>query len=392
MDKVNATEKYLFHESQLFTPEVGELLQKTYFIMPTWKWIFIGVVAGLALFLRPLFGLILNFFKSRSKFKKNFPHSYWAYVLRSPIDSSLAWIITIMVCWAFLNLIILPVKIDTYLNHFLQGLIAYFIIKVLYNLVDATGGLLKHAASQNGSRIDGQLIPFAEKTVKFIIVALGFLIVLQSFGLNVASLLAGLGLGGLALALAAQDTAANLFGSITILLDRPFKVGDLVKVKELEGTVEEIGLRSTRIRTPYNSVITVPNAMMAKEYIDNMGARSARRIRLLLGLTYDTTPEKIEAFCDGLKNYLKKYDKVISESVIVSFNNFNESSLDILVNFHLNVMTADEETSHQQAIYLEFLKIAKNLNVEFAFPSRTLYHFNDSKLSNKELKANGLQN
>lgn len=390
MENMTAIEKFLFQDSHFFTEEFAEFLQKSYFLMPTWKWIFFFSVITIGFVALPVFRATIVFFKNRSPIVNRFPHSFWAYALKSQAYKSAAWILTILMWGALFNLVTFPTKLDTYIGHILKGLIAFFIIRMIYNLIDATGNVLMNYSAKTGSQFDNQLVPFAEKTAKGVIVVLGFLIVLQSFGLNVVSLLAGLGLGGLALALAAQDTAANLFGSVTILLDRPFSVGDLIKVKDLEGTVEEIGLRSTRIRTLYNSVITVPNGTMAKEYIDNMGVRPARRIRLFLGLTYDTTPEKMEAFCKTVENYLKSYDEVIGDSITVAFTRYSDSSLDVLVNFHLRVVTAPEEIKHQQIIYLEFLKIAKSLNVDFAFPSRTLYHVTaNSTTETKDMVTNG---
>lgn len=371
-----ALEKFLFVDSNFFSKEAAELLQRVYFIIPNWKWIHLFGSLGLILLAYPLFRALLKFFIKRSPIIRNYPNSFWANTFKTQIGKSIAFLVTILLWAALVNMIDLPPNFEKYLHSFFKGLLAFSIIRIIYHLIDAAGTTLLSYSTKNGSSYDNQLIPFAEKTLKFVVVVLGILIVLQSVGLNVASLLAGLGLGGLAIALAAQDTAANLFGSITILLDRPFAVGDLIKVKELEGTVEEIGLRSTRIRTLYNSIITVPNGTMAKEYIDNMGVRPARRTRLYLGLTYDTPPEKISAFCSSVRDYLLAYEEVISDSITVTFNRFSDSSLDILINFHLQVVVSELETKHQQIIFLEFLKIAKSLNVEFAFPSRTLYHVN----------------
>jgi MscS family membrane protein len=190
------------------------------------------------------------------------------------------------------------------------------------------------------------------------------------------SLLAGLGLGGLALALAAQDTAANVFGSVAIMFDNPFKVGDWIKLKDAEGTVEEIGFRSTRIRTFYNSVVTLPNAMIAKEVVDNMGIRPARRIRQIIGITYETPIPMITQFCDEVRYMITNHPQVNADSVTVNFNNFNASSLDILVNFHIRVFTGPEEMELQQKIFIQILEIASRLKVDFAYPTQTTYSKN----------------
>nr|BFD60252.1 mechanosensitive ion channel family protein [Bdellovibrio sp. CKG001]BFD63670.1 mechanosensitive ion channel family protein [Bdellovibrio sp. HM001] len=377
MKELSSMERFLFEDSQWFSTEMSEFLKSTVFIMPTWKWAFLGIAFAAGIFvLRPLFYFILKELKKHNPIVKKYPKSFWGYYLQSNTDRPLAWILVILLWFAAGDAADLSGKFAKYYDHFLRGLIAIFIIRLIYYLVDAACSVLADYTSKTPSTFDDQIVPFASKAAKIFVVVMGFLIVLQSFGLNVMSLLAGLGLGGLALALAAQDTAANLFGSITILFDRPFQVGDWVKIKDMEGTVEEIGFRSTRVRTFYNSLITIPNAMMAKETVDNMGVRPARRVRQVLGLTYETPPEKIEEFCDRVRYYIKSDEKVISDTVTVHFNNYNASSLDVLVNFHLKVYTGPEELAHQQKIFIEILKIAADMKVDFAYPTQTVYQTN----------------
>ncbi|QDK38482.1 mechanosensitive ion channel family protein [Bdellovibrio sp. NC01] len=367
-------EKFLFEESHIFSMEVAALLKHTVLIMPNWKWIVLAIFIVLGIALRPLIQWVLKEFKKHNPWAKKFPKSFTAYFFKSEIERPLAWVIVGLLWFGAGDAIELTGKFQTYYEHVLKAFLAIHLIRVIYYAVDALGSVFADIAAKTESTMDDQLVPFASKILKVLVVVLGVLIVLQSFGLNVMSLLAGLGLGGLALALAAQDTAANLFGSVTILVDNPCKIGDWVKVKDVEGTVEEIGFRSTRIRTFYNSVITIPNATMAKENIDNMGVRPARRIRQSLGLAYETTPENIEAFCDRVRYLIKQDQKVIPETVTVHFNNFNASTLDVLVNFHLKVYTGPEELEHQQRIFLEIIKIANDMKVEFAYPTQTVYY------------------
>ncbi len=366
-------EKFIFEQSTLFSEDILALLKSTVIIMPNWKWGLLAIAIALGIVLRPLIQFILKEIKKHNPFVKKYPKSFSAYLLNQKIEHPTAWLLVIFFWFGIGDAITLTGKFEIYYNHFLRGLVAIYVIRLIYYCVDALSSVFADVAAKTESTYDDQLVPFASKTLKVLVVVLGVLIALQSFGLNVMSLLAGLGLGGLALALAAQDTAANLFGSITILFDHPFKVGDWVKVKDMEGTVEEIGFRSTRIRTFYNSVITIPNAMMAKETIDNMGIRPYRRIRQILGLTYETPPEKIEQFCDQVRYMIKQHPKVNSETVTVNFNNYNASSLDVLVNFHIQVFTGAEELEHQQAIFVDILKIAANMKIDFAYPTQTVY-------------------
>lgn len=367
-------EKFIFEDSSFFTAEVANVLKMTAIGMPNWKWCVIAIILTAGILLRPLLQMLLKEIKRHNPFSKKFPQSFMAFFLSLEIERPISWLFTIMIWFAVGDAIGLAGKIQTYYEHILRGLVAIYAIRLFYYAVDAGGSVLQKMAEKTASTYDDQLVPFATKSAKVFVIVMGVLIALQNFGINVMSILAGLGLGGLALALAAQDTAANLFGSITILFDHPFKVGDLIKIKDMEGTVEDIGFRSTRIRTGYNSVISIPNAMMAKETIDNMGIRPFRRTRQILGLAYETPPEKIDLFCDQVRYLVTRHPKVNPETVLCRFNNYSASSLDVLMVFHLEVFTAAEEMEHQQGIFLEILKIAADLGVEFAYPTQTIYN------------------
>ena len=372
--EVPSMEKFFIQESAFLSADVIDLLNRKVFLIPNWKWIFLIAGFVIALVLRPIISFGLKEFKTRFPLYKKYPKSFGAYLAQTEIERPLAWIIVSILLFMLGDALELSGNFLKYYDHLIRVIMAYNILRALYLAVDAVGRIMADLAAKTESTYDDQLVPFATKSIKVLIVVLGFLLILQNFGLNVMSLLAGLGLGGLALALAAQDTAANLFGSITILIDHPFKIGDWVKVKDMEGTIEEIGFRSTRIRTFYNSVITIPNAMMAKETIDNMGVRPARRIRQNLGIAYETPVEKIEQFCDGVKYLIHQEPKARKETITVAFNNYTDSSLNILMNFHIEVATGDEELALQQKVFLEILKLAKEMGIEFAYPTQTVYY------------------
>ena len=216
------------------------------------------------------------------------------------------------------------------------------------------------------------LFIFLKKTLKFLVFVLGGLILIQNLGVNITSLLAGLGIGGLAVALAAKDTLSNVFGSIVIVFDRPFVTGDWIQVENVEGTVENIGFRSTQIKTFYDSIISVPNSVLATAKIDNMGKRKSRRARFTLGITYDTPPEKIELFVEGIKKIIIDNPKT-KKDFQVSFSDYADSSLNIFVNLFLLVAHWNEELQYKQIILLDILKLAQKLEIQFAFPSQSLY-------------------
>ena len=199
------------------------------------------------------------------------------------------------------------------------------------------------------------------------------LFILGNLGINITSLIAGLGLGGLAVALAAQDTFRNLLGGVTIFADRPFQVGDWVVVGNIEGTVEYVGFRSARVRTFYNSVVTVPNARMVDTYVDNMGLRQWRRYKATLGVAYHTTPDQMPAFTEGIRALIRANPSMRKDYYIVEFLDFGATSLEILVYCFITAPDWNAELRTRHVVNLDIMRLAEELGVEFAFPTQTLH-------------------
>ena len=207
----------------------------------------------------------------------------------------------------------------------------FSLVWLAYRLIDVLSAWLLAKADQTKTKLDDQLIPLLRKTAKIFVSVVGGIFILQNLSVDVGSLLAGLGLGGLAFALAAKDTIANFFGSIMIFIDKPFQIGDWVVIKDVEGTVEEVGFRTTRIRTFYNSLITLPNSVIPSTAIDNYGMRTFRRYSTTLGINYDTPLEKINTFCEKLRALLAEMPGIRKDYYLVEFKEFGKSSLDILL-------------------------------------------------------------
>lgn len=244
---------------------------------------------------------------------------------------------------------------------------------LVYRLAGVLAEYVRTITARTEDQIDDQLVNLVDRSLKVFIVIFGALLGAQNLGIDVFSLLAGLGIGGLAVALAAKDSLSNFFGSITIMLDRPFQVGDWVVVGGAEGTVEDIGFRSTKIRTFYNSIISVPNSEIAMANVDNMGRREYRRALAKLGITYDTPAEKIEAFLEGVKNIIKANSYTRKDYFHVVFNAFGESGLEIMLYFFLKVPDWSAELIERQNIFLEITRLADKLGVNFAFPTQTVH-------------------
>ncbi len=239
--------------------------------------------------------------------------------------------------------------------------------------IDILTNVFERRAAKTESRLDDQLVPLARTALKGVVLVIGGLFVLGNLGVNVTSLVAGLGLGGLAIALAAQDTIRNLLGGVTIFADRPFQVGDWVVVNDIEGTVEHVGFRSSRVRTFYNSVVTVPNARIVDAHVDNMGLRQWRRYKTTLGLAYHTTPDQVQAFVEGVRALIRANPDMRKDYYIVEFHGFGAATLDILVYCFIAAPDWNAELRTRHVLNLDIMRLAEALGVEFAFPTQTLH-------------------
>ena len=216
---------------------------------------------------------------------------------------------------------------------------------------------------------------------------LGGLLVLSSLTIDVTGLIAGLGIGGLAFAFAAKDTLANFFGSIMLVLDRPFDIGDVIKAGDIEGTVTEVGFRSTRIRTFNDSIISISNGELMNIPIDNKGKRRFRRFDTNLGLEYDTPPEKIEAFCEGIRQIILSHRWTRKDDFHVYFTSFGASSLDIKMIVYWITEDYSRELAEKHRLMIDILRLAKELEISFAFPTQTVHMFSETKQAHKELES-----
>ncbi len=241
-----------------------------------------------------------------------------------------------------------------------------------FRFVDAGFIALQEGAARRGTRFDEQLSPLLRKSAKVFIAIMAVLVALQNLGYSVSGLLAGLGIGGLAFALAAKDTLANLFGSVTILLDRPFRIGDWVSSEGVEGTVEAIGLRSTRVRTFDKTVVTVPNQALANATVENHQLMPRRRVNMTLRVSYATTTAQMREAVAQLEALLRSDARIDPEGLQVKFTGFGESALEILVNYFTVTTDYNAHVAIRQETNLAIMETLEKLGVRFAFPTRTV--------------------
>lgn len=228
-------------------------------------------------------------------------------------------------------------------------------------------------ARKTETPLDDQLLPMARSAIKLFLVVIGGVSVLQELGYSVSSLIAGLGLGGAAVAFASRDTLSNLFGSLVIFVDRPFHIGDWIEIGDIEGTVEEVGLRVTRIRTFANSLITLPNSQLTTTAINNWSRMKKRRIRMTLGVTYDTTPKQMQKLVEQMRETVRSDDRLSQDFFLINFHEFGPSSLDIFVYVFTATTNWAEYMQVRQELLLKFMDDVRGLGLSFAFPSQSIY-------------------
>ena len=358
----------------------------TKFLLPTYQWIclFVTILAGVILdyISRALLrNLTVSWFKFRKiKIDDSIRQGYWKPV--GLLVRGLVW-------YGGTRVLDLPPNI----RQILLTTVCFFAIVAgvwtAFLLIDLLAKFLLGKAKKTDTRYDDLLVPLVSRTLKAFAVCAGVIIFAETFDFSIAGLLGGMGIGGVALAFAAKDTVANFFGSLTVLTDRPFEIGDWIITDKVEGSVEMVGIRSTRVRTFYNSLIIIPNSILTTAVLDNMGKRRYRRIKTYLSVQYDTPTERIDAFCEGIRELLRRHPYTRKDYYHVYLNRFSDSSLDILLYCFLECPDWSVELRERHRLFVDIINLAKRLEVSFAFPSRTLYMFQEEHSGKPEAIRSG---
>ena len=345
-------------------------LRKRTLVLEHWQWLGILLIILVGLIIDKLVAALLRVAARtwRTRFAAGAFREVDDSILRPLGLMALA-----LVWWAGLNLLSLPDGVLAILLVSVKFLACLSAVWGAYRLVDLLGALLQDKAKLTESKLDDALVPLVTKTIKVFVTVMGAVFIADNLDVDVTSLLAGLGLGGLAFALAAKDVAGNLFGSITVLLDQTFHVGDWVMIGDVEGSVERIGFRSTRVRTFYDSLVSVPNSTLITANVDNMGARSFRRLSCKFGIAYETPPDRIDAFCEGIREIVRQHPYMRKDAYHVYLNGLGSAQLDILVYVFWSVPDWGTELRERHRFLLDCLRLAERLGVEYAFPTQTLY-------------------
>ncbi|MCU7861749.1 MAG: mechanosensitive ion channel family protein, partial [Candidatus Thiodiazotropha sp. (ex Lucinoma kastoroae)] len=353
-----------------FRQKIPASLKESTFQLQNWQWIGLLLMILIGLVIDKLVSFFLR--SGVRRWRSSTDHGEFKEI-SGDILRPLGLMAMAIIWWVSINLMGLSESVMLVLLIAVKFLASISGVWAAYRIVDLISAYLHKKAQLTSNKLDDALVPLIPRTLKVFVTVIGFVFIADNLNIDISSLLAGLGLGGLAFALAAKDMVQNLFGSVTVLMDRTFSVGDWIIVDGTEGSVERIGFRSTRVRTFYNSVVTVPNSKFITASVDNMGERRFRRLSCKLSLTYDTPPDRIDAFCEGVRELVRQHPYMRKDYYHVYLNEFAASSLDVLLYVFWETPEWNTELRERHRFMLDILRLAQKLGVEFAFPTQTLY-------------------
>ena len=345
-------------------------LEKEYLDMNLWKWIFLGI-------LLPIIPLIIFLLKLLLKPIVRFALSLGTHTRHIKLEHAFIYPLIISILAKVLLFALVTIKINpeyftvyVYLFNFTEIITITWLLIVLADIV---GQIIIDKFISKYITDQSVLTVMIIKVAKVIILLVGTMSLAEYLGISSIKIFAALGAFGIALALAGKETVQNVFGTIMLMVERPFKRNDYVVMENIHGTIEHVGFRSTRIRTFEDSIVTVPNAHFIIKALENKGARRYRRYKMDLNLAYDTPPEKIIAFTAAIRKLVEKDPDIRKDVCRVRLYNMAASSLDVMVYIFFITSDRDKEIELHEKFLLAVLRIAQKLNVEFAFPTQTIY-------------------
>jgi len=339
-----------------------------------WQWIALLVGAVVTWYVGRLLGHFTHLVLARLA---SGTANTWDDKLFDGIDRPVSFAWALLLFSGLSHALGLSIPAETLIGHLVRGAAVLTLFWGLWRSVSVGSDLLlsRPWASDNASA--RTLLTLGGNMLKGVVVALGILALLSAFGYPVTTLLAGLGIGGLALAFGAQKTVENLFGSMALAVDQPFRVGDFVRVQDFVGTVEDIGLRSTRIRTLDRTLVSLPNGSLADQRLESFAARDRMRLATTIGVEYGTTHAQMEQVLAGFQQVLLAHPKIWTEAVIVKFAGFGASSLDIEIMAWFEVPTWGDFQLCRQEVLLGFMRVVEEAGTAFAFPTQTVHLVQD---------------
>ncbi len=340
--------------------------------LKVWQWLGLLILLCLAVIVHFLLSRILNPIVRRLSRFKAFPELVSPELIRKIARYASVFIILRLIL-AFLPTLQLPVEVASFTVVTIRLISIVILVLIGMRLVEMMVLYLDRRTQETESRLDEQLVPIIEGVIQFLVLAVGVIQALRILDVNITALVAGLSIGAVAIGLAAKDTVANVFGSLMIFLDKPFQIGDWIHYSGVDGTVEKVGIRATRVRTFANSLVYIPNGSLTNSTINNYGLRVYRRFSTTIAITYDTPPVLIEKFVQGMKEIVVNHPKTRKDYFEIHLNDFGANSLNILFYIFFNVPSWSEELRGRHEVMLAIIQLAKELNVRFAFPTSTIH-------------------
>ena len=343
-------------------------LNQEIFGNPIEKWLIaLGILLGSFVLVKVIYWMFSNIFQKITSKTKNKLDDKLLRTLQKPIT----FLIIALAYLYAVKFLHFTSNTESILLNIAYLFIAVVLTSIISRIIDAViSEVVLPFSEKSETSFDNHLIPVIQKAVRAIVWSLGIVIGLDNIGFDITAMIAGLGIGGLALALAAQDSVKNIFAGIMIFLDKPFKIKDRIKIDGHDGVVEEVGLRSTRIRTLEGRIVTIPNCTFTDNSVINVTSQPALKVRINLGLTYDTSEEDMQKAIDILKDIVKNQD-AITDDYAAGFNGFGDFSLNILFMYY--VRPESHWLNTQTLVNKEVLKRFNEQGLEFAFPTQTIF-------------------
>ena len=345
-----------------------EFLDQEFYGNSLYNWLIsLGILIGSFILVKILYWIFSNVFKGiTSKTKTNIDD-----VLLDKLEKPLTYLVLIGGYWIAIHFLKFNDTISSVLENVAYLALVLDLTTIFSRIFDAlVSEVIMPLSEKSESSFDNQLIPVIQKGVRSIIWVLGIIIGLDNIGFDITAMIAGLGIGGLALALAAQDSVKNIFAGIMIFLDKPFRLNDRIQINGHDGSVEEVGLRSTRIRTLEGRIVTIPNCTFTDNSVINVTSQPALKVKLNLGLTYDTNEEQMQNAINILEEIVKDQPQ-IKDDFAAGFNGFGDFSLNILFIYY--VKPEGHWLDTQTLVNKEILRRFNKEGLEFAFPTQTIY-------------------
>lgn len=344
------------------------VLQSTLFQIPLWQYIAAFLFVFLAFYLAKAFDhIVCTRLKQWAKRTETLLDDLVFELIEGPIKL-VAFVVLLHIA---LNVFIWPIWFKRFFSKGLKILVA---VSITYSLLRLTDILMAHwqrRARQEPDKSHEQILPIIRNSAKAFVILVALLFTLQNLDINISSLIASLSIGGLALGLAAQDTLANLFGAVAVLVDKPFRVGDRIRLDQVEGVVEELGFRSTRLRNADGYLVTIPNKTVGNATIINIARRPTIRTVMNLSLAYDLAADKVRRAVEILQEVYGKHP--MTQEMTAAFNRFNDSSLNVEVVHLWRSLDHEAYLAGMQEMHLECLRRFNEEKIDFAYPTQTIY-------------------